>query len=440
MTTSGFIATSVARICDATATSHDIQYTPPMPEAAKPLDRATQRRLRGTLFAASALNRTAFIAAITVTAIAAEDMLGSAQFAGVPAAVATVGVAVGTTTISDFMAARGRRIGFVVGLSVGVVGAALGAVAVAAQSFLLLLIALYLFGMGSGADRLSRYAAADVAGPARAAPAIALIVWAGTIGSIVGPALLGPAESVAALVDLDAAAGVYTVAALFVAASASLLWIFLRPDPLTPTSQSDVEDAATSRQVRSHFRTAAGRYALLSLVIGQVVMALIMAMTPIHIRGSGAGISLVGIVISAHTLGMFAFSPVTGWLAPRIGNVRVILIGQALLIVSAIMAMPAAGDERVLLISALFLLGLGWNLGFVAASALLTEGTHGAARLRIQGIGDSVTWSASAVAVFSSGVLLDWGGYARLNLIGIGIVMVALLYRVSLGRFGLATS
>jgi MFS family permease len=405
-----------------------------MPEPEQTISNKTRRRLTGILFTASALNRTSFIAAITVTAIAAEDMLGSAQFAGVPAAVATVGVAVGTTTISDFMAQRGRRLGFVLGLSVGVVGAALGAVAVAIDSFLLLLVGLYLFGMGSGADRLSRYAAADVAGPARAAAAIALIVWAGTIGSIVGPALLGPAEVAADAIDLEAAAGVYAIAGLFIAASALLLWLFLRPDPLGPSETADPEDASIKTQVRAHFRTALGRYALLSLVVGQVVMVLIMTMTPIHIRASGAGISLVGVVISAHTLGMFAFSPVTGWLAPRIGNVRVILLGQALLIVSALLAMPAAGDERVLLITALFLLGLGWNLGFVAASALLTEGIHGAARLRVQGIGDAVTWSASAISVFSSGLLLDWGGYPRLNVIGVGIVTAALVYRLSLGR------
>lgn len=418
----------------------NFQYTPPMSIAGPRLDASTRHRLTGILFAASALNRTAFIAAITVTAIAAEDMLGSARFAGVPAAVATVGVAVGTTTISDFMAQRGRRLGFVAGLTVGVLGAALGATAVAVGSFPLLLIALYLFGMGSGADRLSRYAAADVAGPAGAASAIALIVWAGTIGSIVGPALLGPAETVANLVALDAAAGVYTVAALFVGLSAAIIWFFLRPDPLGNTAGEDVDDRATSREVRAHFRTVAGRYALLSLVVGQVVMALIMAMTPIHIRGSGAGISLVGVVISAHTLGMFAFSPATGWLARRVGNVRVILLGQGLLIISAVMAMPAAGDDRLLLVSALFLLGLGWNLGFVAASALLTEGIHGPAKLRVQGIGDAVTWSASAIAVFSSGVLLDWGGFARLNVIGIGIVMLALLYRLSVRRLGPATT
>lgn len=405
-----------------------------MPEPAPTISTNTRRRLTGILFTASALNRTSFIAAITVTAIAAEDMLGSAQFAGVPAAVATVGVAVGTTTISDFMAQHGRRLGFVLGLTVGVVGAALGAVAVAIDSFLLLLVGLYLFGMGSGADRLSRYAAADVAGPARAAAAIALIVWAGTIGSILGPSLLGPAEAAAAAIGREAAAGVYAIAGVFIAASALLLWLFLRPDPLGPTEAAAPEDASVNAQARAHFRTALGRYALLSLVVGQVVMVLIMTMTPIHIRASGAGISLVGVVISAHTLGMFAFSPVTGWLAPRIGTVRVILLGQVLLIVSALLAMPAAGDDRVLLITALFLLGLGWNLGFVAASALLTEGIHGAARLRVQGIGDSVTWSASAISVFSSGLLLDWGGYPRLNVIGVGIVAAALVYRISLGR------
>ncbi len=397
-------------------------------------DPATQRRLTGTLFAASALNRTAFITAITVTAIAAEDMLGSATFAGLPAAIATIGVAVGTTTISNLMARRGRRIGFVAGLSLGVVGAALGVVAVATDSFPLLLLALYLFGMGSGADRLSRYAAADVAGPARSAAAIALIVWAGTIGSVVGPALLGPAEALAALVDLDAAAGAYAISAVLIAISALVLGVMLRPDPLVPGSTADDGQESARLTARRHFKTARARYALISLMVGQVVMALIMAMTPIHIRASGAGISLVGIVISAHTLGMFAFSPITGWLATRLGSLRVIFAGQLILLLSVVMAMSAAGDDRLLLISALFLLGLGWNFGFVAASVLLTEGLHGAAKLRVQGLGDALTWSASAAAVFSSGILLDWGGFSRLNIIGGIIVVAALLYRLSLGR------
>ena len=107
-----------------------------------------------------------------------------------------------------------------------------------------------------------------------------------------------------------------------------------------------------------------------------------MAMTPIHIRNAGLGLNTVGLVISAHTFGMFALSPLTGWLTGRIGLVRVIVIGQIMLITSAAMAIPLQGDDTALLVVALWLLGLGWNFGFVAGSALVTEGLTGALRLR----------------------------------------------------------
>ena len=166
------------------------------------------------------------------------------------------------------------------------------------------------------------------------------------------------------------------------------------------------------------------RIAVAALIVGQVVMVMIMTMTPVHIRRAGEELGIVGLVIAAHTLGMFALSPVTGFLSDRFGRLRVILAGQAMLVVSALMASLAAGDDRVLLVVSLFLLGLGWNFGFVAGSALLTEDAPPASKLSLQGVADSIVWTSAALASLSSGALLEAGSYSLLALIGAGLVAI----------------
>ncbi len=395
-------------------------------------DRRTRRKLFAVLFLGSGINRTAVIAAVTVTALVAEDLLGSARWSGVPGAALTVGVAAGMTPLAAYMGRAGRRPGMVLGLGTAAVGGVLAVTAVASRSFPLLLLSLFVIGVGNSADRLARYAAADLTSEDRSGSAIAAIVWAATIGSVVGPSLLRPAEQFAESVGLDGLSGPYLVTAVFMAASAFLTYAMLRPDPLQFADHTAEDRAATvtAKELRRAFARPYVRYAALSLIVAQFVMVIIMAMTPVHIRNAGEGLGLVGLVISSHTLGMFALSPVSGWLTDRIGRVPTIVSGQIVLVVSAVMAMPAAGDDRVLLVSSLFLLGLGWNLCFVAGSALVSQGMTGALRVRVQGVADTLVWSSAAIASTSAGVILDVGGYARLALAGGVIAVLALAARL----------
>lgn len=387
-------------------------------------------RLLIVLFVAAGINRTAYIAAITVTALAAEDMLDSARWSGLAAAAATLGIAAGTARVSSYMIKVGRRIGYAVAQVVAIVGAILAIMAIQVQSFPLFLVALFLFGIGASGERLGRYAAADVAPAHRRASAIAWIVFAGTIGAVLGPRLLGPAETRAVSFGLDGLAGGFLVAAAFTGAGAVLIFFLLRPDPLdfAPKTTSDAPGSTPS--IRPLLRRPVVVYGLLSLAVGQSVMTMIMAMTPVHIRAAGGTIGTVGLVISAHTLGMFFFSPLTGWLVDKFGSIRVILAGQFLLLVAVALAVPAAGDELVLLLPALFLLGLGWNFGFVGGSALVNSVTDGAARLRLQGIADAITWISSAVAAVSSGLILDAGGFSQLVIVGGVLVLAPLAARL----------
>ncbi|MGI9647466.1 MAG: MFS transporter [Acidimicrobiia bacterium] len=393
-----------------------------------------RRRLLGVLFASSAITRTGLISALTVAVLAAEDMLGSASLSGMPAAMTTIGIAAGTPVVAWLMARSGRRAGLTAGLGVGAIGALLAGIAVNAGSFPLFVTGMFIFGGGLAAERLSRYAAADITPVARQAFAISLVVWAGTIGSVVGPTLLAPARRVAEAAGLEGLAGPLLLAAALAGTASLVNARFLRPDPLSFAPGEEAGGPAQS--TRAHLDAPKVRAAIAALVVGQVVMVLIMTMTPVHVRRAGEELGIVGLVIAAHTLGMFAFSPLTGYLSDRFGRVRVILAGQVMLVVSAVMASFAAGDDRLLLVASLFLLGLGWNFGFVAASALLTEDADAGSRVSLQGVADSVVWTSAAVAALSSGALLEAGSYTSLSLIGASLVAVPVVvfarYRTSL--------
>jgi MFS family permease len=376
------------------------------------------------LFTGSALSRTGLIAALSVAALAAEDMLGSVTLGGLPAAAATIGIAAGTPPIAWLMARSGRRIGLAVGLGVSAGGAGLAALAVDAGLFPLFVAGMFVFGAGIAAERLSRYAAADITPVSRQSFAISLVVWAGTIGSVVGPSILAPAQRAAESLGLDGLTGPFVLAAGFSAIAAAVAGRWLRPDPLSFVPVRDPVAAAPAVAASSLLAGARVRVAVAALIVGQVVMVMIMTMTPVHIRRAGEDLGIVGLVIAAHTLGMFAFSPVTGLLSDRWGRVPVVLAGQVMLVTAALMASFAAGDDRLLLVGSLFLLGLGWNFGFVAASALLTEDVPAEARVPLQGLADSIVWTSAAIASLSSGALLEAGSYSMLALIGATLVVI----------------
>ena len=392
-------------------------------------DLRTRMRLLGVLFFSAAMNRTGFIAVFTVTALAAEDILGSARWSGLAAAMGTLGLAAGTTPLAALMARRGRRPGMVIGLAVAVVGAGIAAYGVRASSFLVLLAGMWIFGFGNSGDRLGRYAAADIAPASMRSSAIAAIVWAGTIGSVVGPILLPIGTRMVEPYGFGEYGGGYLMGGVLAAVAMVVVFVALRPDPLLLAGVTDPDGDVESAPLWSTMRLPIVRYVIVVLVVGQVVMVLIMSMTPVHIRRAGESITFVGLVIGVHTFGMFFFSPISGFLADRFGKVRVIVAGQAMLIVAALMAAPAGGDDRTLLLPALFLLGLGWNFGFVAGSSMVSDAAEGSTRVRLEGIVDTSTFVSAAAASVLSGILLDVFEYSGLSLFAGAMVVFPLVLR-----------
>ena len=394
---------------------------------------AQRRRALWTLVAGVALGSTGHIAAVTVATIVAEDLTGTTGWTGAPGATVVTGAAVGSALLSAVMARRGRRQGLVLGYLIGVLGAAVATLAVVTRSFPLLLFGTLLIGFGNTANHLSRYAAADMASPGQRASAIGTVVWGATVGAVIGPNLVSWAGGLAATVGLPVLAGAYLIPMAFVSAAALLSFALLRPDPFELADRGgEPSQEAAAASVADIVRRPAVLVSLVTLVGGQFVMVLIMTFTPLHMTSHGHGLAMVGFVMSAHTFGMYALSPISGRLTGRLGSVPVILLGSAILAASAVMSAAAPPEGGSVLFVALFLLGFGWNLGFVAGSALLSGGVSSAERTRLQGIVDAFVWSTAAAASISSGLIVNAAGYTALGITGLGIVL--LLGALVLGR------
>ncbi len=375
-----------------------------------------------------ALGSTGHIAAVTVATIVARELAGSAEWSGAPGASVVLGAALGSVILAAIMVRKGRRIGLATGYLTGVLGAGLATTAVVVASLPLLLVGTVLIGFGNASNQLSRYAAADLFPVHRRASAIGTVVWGATIGAVVGPNLAAPAGTFATAIGLPALAGAYLVPIVFVGAAAILCLVALRPDPFDLAEEAVRATAGQERPIRASLGSILARpnvpVAIVALITGQAVMTLVMTMTPLHMTDHGHGLGAVGIVLSGHTFGMFGLSPISGRLTDRYGSVPIILIGLAVVAASSTLAAIAPPDGGILLFIALFLLGYGWNLGFVAGSALLTTGLTLDERTRLQGITEALIWSSAAAASLGSGVVVAGAGYAALGLMGGALVIL----------------
>jgi MFS family permease len=396
--------------------------SPPPPHE---IERHRSRAL-ATYFTAAALTSIAYIATFTVASLAAPEMTGSAGSSGWPSAIAVAGTALAASLLSSVMARRGRRAGIVLGLSVAVGGGALAVLAVTAASLPLLLVASALVGFGNAAMNLSRYAAADLFPADRRAGALGFVVWGSTIGAVVGPNLVAPAGSVAPAIGLMPLAGGFAMAFVFLLAALTVGALGprapIQPHLDEPTRAAGQRPTSQRRLLGELIRKPQGRTALIALVTSQLVMTLIMTMTPYQLRSEGHGLETVGLVISAHTLGMFAFSPLSGRLTDRFGANAMVLAGFSVLAAAGVIsALPIAG---VALAIPMFLLGVGWNLGFVAGSSLLASEAPLGDRARLQGASDALVWATAAAASFSSGYVVATASFALLAVIGTGVAVL----------------
>jgi MFS family permease len=388
----------------------------------------TRRRLIGTLFTGNAISSTAYIGIATVAALVAEDITGSTSLSGLAATTGTLGVAAGAAALSWMSLKAGRRPTFTLGYILATVGSIIALVSIPTGSFLLLLVGMAAMGFGRSVGQLARYAAGDLRSAEHRARAISLIVWASTIGAVLGPLLIGPTSAFGVAAGANEYAGPVLVAAIGFTLAAVLMAVGIRPDPLTLAVTDGTEDDTSTEAapISELVKSRTVQLSIAAIVVSQAVMVLVMVMTPLHIRDNDGGLSTVGWVMMAHTLGMFAIAPVTGRLVDMLGARRIITAAVGTFIVACVIAASAATASTPALIVGLFLLGVAWNFGFVSGSTLLQEGQNVPNRLKLQGFADSSAWVTSALAAAASGVIMSNTSYSSLGLLGAALALLPL--------------
>lgn len=351
-------------------------------------------------------------AGISVGALLIKDVSGSSGWAGMAVVMLTLGAAAFAVPLTSLAARTGRRPALTLGWASGAIGAAL-AIAGAQTRFLpLLLMGLLLFGASSAANLQSRFAAVDRAEPARVGRTLSLVVWSTTVGAVAGPNLTGPGASVARTLGLPDLAGPMLFSTAAFAVAAMVTFTLLRPDPLVHAS-----NAATPHPgVRAALPFLRGRtlVAVLTIAASHAVMVAVMALTPVHMQDHGAGLEIIGLTISLHIAGMYALSPVMGWASDRWGPDRVILSGQAILLMAVAVA-GTSGESEVRITIGLTLLGIGWSASVIAGAAMLSSSLAAGDRLVVQGFSDLAMNLAGATAGLLAGGVVALSGFGTLN-------------------------
>lgn len=399
---------------------------------------ALRRRITAVLIASQILGGLGVATGIALAAMLAQEVSGTEALSGLAPTATVAGTALLSMPLAALMTARGRRPGLVLAYLIAALGAVVVVVAAVISNFPLLLLGMAGFGAGSSANLQARFAAADLAEPERRGRAISTVVWATTIGAVLGPNIAAPTGRSVSGLGIPAAAGPFLWAAGVFLVSAVMVFVLLRPDPLlTARAMSPADRSPEGRSLRAGVRAVRdsplARLALVTVAVSHTAMVSIMSMTPVALSHHGADIQLIGLVISGHIAGMYAFSPLMGWLADRIGRLAVIGLAAGLLSVAALLA-GTAGASHGQTSAGLFVLGLGWSAGLVAGSTLLTDSVPQPARAAVQGLSDLTMNTAAGIGGVVAGLIVSQASYGWLNLVGACLLlpMAALTVRRAL--------
>ncbi|MFD1826356.1 MFS transporter [Mumia zhuanghuii] len=402
-----------------------------------------QRRTVGVLSGAQVVGGLGAGAALSVGALLVRDVSGSSAWAGLATTMLTLGSALLALPLAALASARGRR----PALATGWLLAAAGALVVVAGAQLdatwLILAGLFVVGANTATNLQSRYAATDLAQPLHVGRALSLVVWATTIGSVIGPNLTEVGARTADMLGIPDLAGPFAIAAVGFAATAVLTGLALVPDPLrvAKSLRPDVVDGVSTRpRMRDAWpvlrANAAARTGVVSVAGAHALMVAVMAMTPVHMADHGSSLTIIGLTISLHIAGMFALSPVMGILADRWGRGRTIVLGQALLLLATLVA-GTAGESETRMIVGLTLLGLGWSASTIAGSSLIAQAVPTEMRPPVQGASDFVMSLGGALGGLLAGVIIAMWGFGPLNLVA-AFLTVPAIRMVRAGRHHVA--
>ncbi|HQR79571.1 MAG TPA: MFS transporter [Actinomycetota bacterium] len=344
--------------------------------------------------------------------------LGGTAAAGLAQTAGVLGAALLALPLARIALTRGRRVSLATGYGLGALGAGAVVVAGVTRSLPMLMLGCLLLGAANAAGYQARYAATDLAEPRHRGRALAIVVWAGTVGAVLGPNLLQFSGRLAVNAGLPQLTGPFVLATAVLTLAAALLLMLLRPDPYLLSLARTVGKDSPRPRLRdglAHLRGhRLGQLGIVAVSVGHLAMIMVMVMTPVHMAHVDVSLQLIGLVISVHVLGMFALSPVVGWGVDRYGRQPVIAGGAVVLLLACAVSAMAPADDAVTLGAGLFLLGLGWSCTLIAGSTLLTDDADEAQRPAIQGLSDLTMNVAGAAGGILAGVIVVWLSYAAL--------------------------
>lgn len=398
-----------------------------------------QPRIVRTLSAAQVFSGLGNGSTLALGSILAVELSGSEAWAGSVNTALTLGTALTAIPLSQLALSRGRRIALTTGLAAAIAGTALMVLAVTTELFILLLAGAFLVGLAAAVNLQARFAVTDLAEPGRRGRDLSMVVWAITIGAVAGPNMVGPGAVLATWIGIPAAAGPFLISAAGMVIGAGIVMLFLRPDPLLTRRALDGHDPQPGEKRQRLLRAGweivrdnpAARAAVTAVVAAHAVMVAVMSMTPLHMQhqaGNAAGqpdtIALIGLTISLHVAGMYALSPLMGWLTDRFGPARTVVLGLGAILLAVALTGLAPRDMGAVT-TGLILLGLGWSAATVAGSTLLVSSLTPDERVPAQGFSDATMSLAGALGSAAAGPVMGTIGYPGISALSAVLVVVA---------------
>ena len=353
----------------------------------------------------------------TIAGLAGQSLAANLCFATLPISAIVLGSMLSATPLSGAMQRYGRRAGFWIGTGAGALGAAVGALALYQQDFWLFVLGGLFTGVYQSSQGFFRFAATDTADEAFKPKAISYVLAGGLASAIIGPQLVKVTADVMVVPFL----GTY-LAVIVINLIGSGLFLFLD----IPTPPAPKAGDAAGRTRLELLKTPRVAVAIIVAMVSYALMNLVMTSTPLAVVGCGFEKNTAADVVSAHVVAMFLPSFFTGFFIQKFGVERIMAMGLVILALAGVVGLMGVDIENFF--AALVLLGIGWNFGFIGATAMLTSAHTPEERGRVQGMNDLLVFGGVTVASLASGGLMNCsGGSAQDGWAAVNLAMVPFL-------------
>lgn len=411
---------------------------------------ASQRLTLAKLFTAQLFSGAGIASGYAVGGLLAEQITGQTAMAGFAQMSVILGAGLVAYPLATLAARYGRRTALTLGFGTGTLGAAVVLTGVAVEFLPLFMLGMMMCGSSTAAGLQARYAASDTANPQRPGQAMSIVIWATTVGSVLGPNFTEPGSRLGAFLGVNPLSGPYLISMGCFALAALAAFSLgsqrtaaqaaaqgTAPAAVQAASPAQTDRPSLGESLRYLLSRPVARYAVITVITGQMIMTNVMVMTPVHMDHQHFDLTAVGIVVSIHIMGMYVFSPVFGWMSDRWGPRTVITAGMVVYAVTVALGIYDSllpTSHFVILNTALFLLGVGWSMFLIGGSALLVKSVDARMRVPLQGISDSAMNLGGAFMAAFAGTLLGLGGFFLINAIAGVVLLVNIVFALLANR------